>query len=380
MFAQMPVVGSPYQAALKEYKPAQPLKEVRALWITRTSIQNAKSIQTVIDSMRRNNLNTAMVQVRGRGESYYKSDFVPRAHGLEPGLDPLAEFLRLARQSGISVHAWVNVFLAADRETIRSASREHLIYVHTDWFLRDRNGRSMLELSRAELVRADVEGAFLDPSREAVRQYNVRVIGEILERYAVDGIHLDYIRYPSSQSGTIYDFGVPPSNPKTQKDFVYEMQVMQRSRWDFVTQMVAEIRSEVRRKRPQAILSAAVWPNKQKIEQRVFQMWPDWLRRGLIDYAFLMSYYDTIQRFDERLDPFYDPRINSRMILGVGLYRNPPPAVTLHQLKTSRAIGAAGICYFQANWFQGKDAPVREKNHQFPQMFATWSEPGLTAN
>ncbi|MCE9599677.1 MAG: family 10 glycosylhydrolase [Spirochaetia bacterium] len=371
------IEGSPYQAALQEYKPSIPEKEVRALWITRASLQTAKSIRAVIESMRRNNLNTAMVQVRGRGESYYVSDFVPRARGLEGGLDPLAEFMKVAKPYGISVHAWVNVFLAADRETIRTAPREHLIYTHRDWFLRDRTGRSMLEYSGAELIRADIEGGFLDPSNEAVRQYNVRVVGEILSRYAVNGIHLDYIRYPSSQAGTVYDFGMPLSNPRTQKDFVYEMQTTRKSRRDYITQMVAEIRSEVRRKNPDVILSAAVWPNKQKIEERVFQMWPEWLSRGLIDYAFLMSYYDTVQRFDERITPFFDPRINSRMILGVGLYRNPSPTVTLHQLKTSRAIGSAGICYFQANWFLSKDASEKEKRHQMPVMFGSWREAGL---
>ncbi|HMU82431.1 MAG TPA: family 10 glycosylhydrolase [Leptospiraceae bacterium] len=371
------VESSPYDVALSSYSPVTPLREVRALWIVRDSIKTTESIRAIVESMRRNKFNTAIVQVRGRGDAYYRSEFVPVAAGIAPGLDPLAEFIRVAKPYGISVHAWINVFLGADRESLRTAPKNHLAFAHRDWFLRDRSGRSMLTYSAREMRAADVEGAFLDPSNQDVRRYNVQVVHELLSKYPVDGIHLDYIRYPSSQTGTPFDFGINsllPTDPRKAPDIL----AMRKARAENVTQMVSEIREEIRRIGPSRILSAAVWPNKMKVEERVFQMWPEWLRSRLIDYAFLMAYYDTETLHDQRVSQFFDPEINNRMIIGVGIYKNPAPKVALHQLTSARAMGAAGICYFHAEWFLSKNAIEKEKKYQLPEVFDTWKDPGFT--
>lgn len=113
------------------------------------------------------------------------------------------------------------------------------------------------------------------------------------------------------------------------------------------------------------------------MEEHIFQAWPDWLRKNLLDYAFLMAYYDTAELHDTRIEQFFDPAINSRMIIGVGIYRNPKPQVALHQLRSARAIGAAGVCYFQANWFLSKDSQSKEKRYLLPAVFHVWREPGL---
>lgn len=372
----LPLCASPYRSALSNYEPAVPLREVRALWIVRDSLKTRQSIRAVIESMRRNNFNTALVQVRGRGDALYRSDFVPLAADIEPGLDPLAEFIRLARLDGIAVHAWVNVFLGADMTTRRTAPPNHLIHAHKDWFLKDKTGRSMLTYTRAELKRADAEGAFLDPALPAVREYTLRVMRELLVRYPVAGLHLDYIRYPFSTAGSNFDFGLATARFSA-GDQRTDAAAMRDLRSYYVTRMVLEIRAEMRKNFPSRILSAAVWPNRKKIEEHIFQPWPEWLRKNLLDYAFLMAYYDTAEVHDTRIEQFYDPAINSRMIIGVGIYRNPKPQVALHQLRSARAMGAAGVCYFQANWFLSKDSETKEKRYLLPAVFHVWREPGL---
>lgn len=111
--------------------------------------------------MKRNGFNVAIVQIRGRGDAVYSSRLINPAPGIEPGLDPLQEFIELATPEGIEVHAWVNVFLAADHHTLRRNDPEHLINTRRDCFLKDRQGRSMLDYTRNDLKEANVEGAFL---------------------------------------------------------------------------------------------------------------------------------------------------------------------------------------------------------------------------
>jgi hypothetical protein len=91
-----------------------------------------------------------------------------------------------------------------------------------------------------------------------------------------------------------------------------------------------------------------------------------------------MAYYDTETLHDQRVSQFFDPEINNRMIIGVGIYKNPAPKVALHQLTSARAMGAAGICYFHAEWFLSKNAIEKEKKYQLPEVFDTWKDPGFT--
>ena len=358
-----------YQRALANYKPRPLSHEVRALWIVRDQITTRARIREIVAAMERYNFNTAVVQVRGRGDAFYRSSLAPLAEGVEPGLDPLREFLRLARPRGIQVHAWINSFLALDEETRRWAPRSHLMYTRPHWFIRDREGRSLLDYTPREWKAANVEGAFLDPAVPEVRRLNVAIAEELVRRYEVDGIHLDYIRYPWSRANTVYDFGRDRAVAGTGAS-VEDTAAVNRLRRANITKMVAETRLALDRLAPGLILSAAVWPSDVKIREHIFQDFPGWLRAGLLDYAFLMAYYGTIRLHDDRLSRFHEPAINHRLVIGMGVFRDPRPEVTAHQLKSARAIGAAGVCYFRANWFYGKGARERVARHRIPEAFA----------
>src|SRR5947207_15709082 len=50
-----------------------PPNEVRALWVVRTTLTSPEKIRTMVQSAKDNGFNTLIVQVRGRGDSYYHS-------------------------------------------------------------------------------------------------------------------------------------------------------------------------------------------------------------------------------------------------------------------------------------------------------------------
>jgi uncharacterized lipoprotein YddW (UPF0748 family) len=104
-----PVAGDPPAAAGAN-------AEIRALWVLRTSLSSPASVQTLVQSARANGFNTLLVQVRGRGDSYFQSRLEPRAVELlrQPeSFDPLASVIEAARTAGLDVHAWVNVNLVS---------------------------------------------------------------------------------------------------------------------------------------------------------------------------------------------------------------------------------------------------------------------------
>jgi uncharacterized lipoprotein YddW (UPF0748 family) len=185
--------------------------EVRALWVTRASLSSPETIQQMVASASAHGFNTLFVQVRGRGDAYYNRGLEVRSPALasqSAAFDPLADTLARAREAGLRVHAWVNVNLVSSATEL-PASREHVIYEHPEWLMVPRElgpellaiePRSPEYLGRlARWTRANtesVEGLYVSPVHAGAHEHIVSIVADLVTRYAVDGIHLDYVRYP----------------------------------------------------------------------------------------------------------------------------------------------------------------------------------------
>src|SRR5262249_24206501 len=146
------------------------------------------------------------------GDAYYLNAQEPRPPQLarQPSFDPLAVTIARAHESGLTVHAWININLVAGLEL--PADRSHVIYRHPEWLMVPRaladdlavvNPRSPEYLERlSSFVRADsavLEGLYLSPITPGSAEYTLDVVRNIVKRYDVDGVHVDYIRYPSDE-------------------------------------------------------------------------------------------------------------------------------------------------------------------------------------
>src|SRR5262245_4865615 len=112
-------------------------EETRALWVTRSSLTSPAGIAALVRASKDAGFNTVLVQVRGRGDAYFKSPFEPRAADLvrQPeAFDPLAAVLAEAHAAGIRVHAWVNVNLVSSAVDL-PISPEHVIVRHPEWLM-----------------------------------------------------------------------------------------------------------------------------------------------------------------------------------------------------------------------------------------------------
>src|SRR5512138_3499251 len=89
--------------------PETPRAEVRGLWVVRTALVSAQELDRVVDAAAEAGFNALFVQVRGRGDAFYRSSLVPRSPLLEPqpdDFDPLARLLARAHARRLKVHAW----------------------------------------------------------------------------------------------------------------------------------------------------------------------------------------------------------------------------------------------------------------------------------
>ena len=356
-----------------------PSGEVRALWVLRTSLESSEAIRRMVRSAADNGFNTLFVQVRGRGDAYFTRGVEYRASGLaaQPdSFDPLAETLARAKEAGLRVHAWVNVNLVSSAAEL-PASRDHVIYEHPEWLMVPRelapellpiDVRSPEYLGRlARWTRANsttVEGLYASPVHPEAVAHTARVVADLVTRYAVDGVHLDYVRYPAGD----FDYGRaairvfeaemrarvsaseharvealqvidPFAWPET---FADEWRLFRQSR---LTSLVARLRSTVKGIRPAAVVSAAVVPDAEVAQREKLQDWRTWIENGFIDALCPMAYTSEPAEFAAQIADVRALAAGRPVWAGIGAYRLSPRE-TIDNISTARRLGVSGIILF----------------------------------
>ena len=367
------VAGAPRATA-----PAAAANDVRALWVTRATLASPEAVSRMVGAARSAGFNALLVQVRGRGDAYYQSSLEPRAAELSarPDFDPLALTIQQAHAAGIQVHAWVAVNLVSSAATM-PASREHIVYKNPEWLmvpralaaeLRRVDTRSPEYLGRlARWTRArndEVEGLYTSPLVPAAAAHVTAVVKELAERYALDGVHLDYVRYPGAE----YDFSqsalrefrltVRPELSAAERrkadarekldPFAYpdlyadRWNAFRRSR---LTALVMRVRTAVKAVRPSAVISAAVVPDAREAYDTRLQDWRTWLDQSLIDVLCPMAYTPEARLFETQIGMANDVASGRPVWAGIGAYRLSS-ADTLRFITASRRLGTSGVILF----------------------------------
>ena len=129
-----------------EDEKLSPLND-RYLWVIRDVLESKRSIDDMVNFAIEKNINHLFVQVRGRGDSFYESQFISRSQILTEGeFDPLAYLLNAANGKGINIHAWVNVYFLWSSKSLPNDERHIYICSSNGWILQ-KNGQWMLENS-----------------------------------------------------------------------------------------------------------------------------------------------------------------------------------------------------------------------------------------
>jgi uncharacterized lipoprotein YddW (UPF0748 family) len=296
---------------------------IRAVWVTRGDYRTAEDVKQIMSNCAAAGFNTVLFQVRGNGTAFYPSSFEPWADelgGQAPGWDPLALAVTEAHALDLDLHAWVNV-MPAWRGKTPPTNPEQLYNKRPQWFWYDQNG------ARQALCDFYVS---LNPCREDVRLYLVGVFEEIAREYEIDGLHLDYIRFPNE----------PPATPRgSGLDYPYDAETLSAyrqatgkapqddkeawNRWrtEQVTILVADIHAMLRRTRPTAALTAA----NGSVRERALTHFQDaraWVDQGVIDALFLMNYTDDPEEFSRRIDPWIAGDPNTAIVPGAWFGRH----------------------------------------------------------
>jgi uncharacterized lipoprotein YddW (UPF0748 family) len=334
------------------------MPEIRAMWVARWDITSPQACRTLVKLAREYDFNTLIVQVRGRGDALYKSAHEPRCEFLKDqpaDFDPLGVILEEAKKVGIEVHAWINANYTWDSKT-PPVSPEHIVNKRPDWLMR--TNENEVTMTGGD----DVEGAYTCPSNELFREYLKNVYLDVATHYDVDGVHFDFIRYPSprycycdcclAQFKSETDARISPERRKELANstdrIAYPLafpRQWDRFRREQITEIVYTIYDAVKAARPKMTVSASVFPDYSDAFSRRFQDWKRWLKDGKIDILFPMAYSKTTERFAELIQDAVSSSGGIPVVAGIGSWQIPAES-TVEKIEKARELGAAGFCLF----------------------------------
>lgn len=353
----------PYLERLLATTTVAPANEVRALWVVRDALRNVQSVDRLVDFAIQARFHLLFVQVRGRGDAYYRSTIEPPAAELEAPLedfDPLEYLIIRARRAGISVHAWVNVFYVWS-DPNRKPPPGHVVTKHPDWLLSSPRGVRQDAHDVRWWQEAGIEGYYLNPANPQVRAYTASVVADLVTHYPLDGVHLDYVRYPgrgftygpSERTRFALQWGVDPIDIGAARDQMSNVlgqgavaaldSAYVRDRAADVDSTVAAIRA-VTGSLP---LSAAVVADPDQGYLEKGQDWVRWLQRRTIDFAVPMAYALTPMQVEQRVRFYHNLVGRDRVLIGLALYdgRDQYLADTIPLIRHENAIGFSLFSY-----------------------------------
>src|SRR2546421_2314732 len=381
LLACVPVCAQEKSVSSPTPRAAAAANEVRALWVVRTTLTSPEKIRTMVQSAKENGFNTLIVQVRGRGDAFYHSRREPRAAELKdqpPEFDPLAVTLAEAKLQGLKVHAWLNTSLLANLDALPTDPK-HVYNRHPEWLAvprpvaaelyrmspRDPRYRArIVEWSRAN--RGELEGVYTGPANPKVREHIYRIWMDIIRKYPVDGMHFDYVRFASPDfdysrtSLKTFRRWLEPQLTASERDALKKTleanplaatDKYQEKFGDFqreqVTTLVERIYHAVKRRRPDVIVSAAVFANDENAFTRRFQDWRRWLQMGIVDVVCPMAYTPDTAIFQKQIEVATSTAhaAGRRVWAGIGSYPIPAES-TVEKINTARTIGTDGIILF----------------------------------
>lgn len=257
--------------------------------------------------LKANGVTDLFVNVAGAGFAHYPSLHLSRSKTYAERGDQLAACLAAARGTGVRVHAWVICFSAT-----RASSVEMSAFTKRGWRLKNTRG-ALTE--------------YLDPSNPDLRWHLFKAVEELVRNYPLAGVHLDFVRW--------YEGARKPVDAAAK-----------------VTTFVEGVRTRVRRIRPAAKLSAAVFGSETAVSS-VGQDWGAWIDRGLIDYAVPMNYLSVRADYAAAVKRQGLSPLRARHIIGgIGVTANESrlsAAQTIDQIKLARSVGFAGVSLFDLN-------------------------------
>ena len=300
--------------------------------------QQKSDLIRILDGLKAANMNATFMQVRSMCDAMYPSSYEPwsqfisSVRGADPGWDPLAFAIEEAHKRGIELHAWINPYRYSTSQTTHGE-------LPTDYFHTNRNW----------LLAYDSFTKILNPGLPQVVSQIKKIVGEVVNKYDVDGIIFDDYFYSYSGTNSTLDIEAQNLFRPAGKD-------LGDWRRENVNRMIAAVYDTIQKVKPWVTFGVSpfgTWTTNQNVAKArgvplptgigttadmYSQIYCDpvaWLEEGTVDYLSPQLYWTTFSAFPYgRLAPWWSELCNrfgkhfysSHSISGMTSGTGAPPA------------------------------------------------------
>lgn len=311
-----------------------PKYEFRAAWIATIAnidwpskkglsndVQKSEFIN-ILDRLQRDGLNAVIVQIRPNADAFYSSDIEPWSEYLsgrqgaapQPFYDPLKFMIDETHKRGMEFHAWINPYRAVFNLKTNSVAPNHITKTHPEWFITYGNAK------------------YFNPGLPEVMLYLQGIVRDIINRYDIDGFHMDDYFYPYKIGSK--DFPDNAAYARYSKGL--SKADWRRSNCDSIVKYIHQIIVTQKPMCKFGISPFGVWQNKKDDDEGSNTkagtddyngLYADvllWLKEGWIDYVAPQLYWEighNLCDYKTLVDWWAAHSFGKQVFIGHGLYK-----------------------------------------------------------
>lgn len=327
--------------------------EARGIFLDASSIpEDPAGISRLLDLLAATHFNIILPEVFRRGYTMYPARYTEQDPEFVGKGDVLGELVAGAHLRGMLVVPWVWAF------RVRSPGFGNPI------------------LSRFPALAARGPGTatdprFLSPADPRARELVYDILGELVSRYDLDGLMLDYIRYDeltpvdwTSETEFRLEYlarhGAIPTDLSEHSPLWPEWQLWREHQVDTA---VEDLSHQLRQGRPDFRIGVATFPNERYSRLHRLQNWRHWADNAWIDYDASMIYTPSVAILSHRIQAETDDFTRSNLLYPIlgPLRMTDPVEQALDQIDLVRGLQQPGILFFSLG-------------HMSPALFAALAE------
>lgn len=270
--------------------------ELKGVWIRPTET-SAEGVIATLDKIKASGIDNVFLETYYHGKTIFPSKTMERYQFLSQnekfvGFDPLKVWVDEAHKRNMKVHIWFETFYVGNDNP--KDNPKSILAVNPCWG--NKTKRDFDSLNPVPSL-SEHNGYFIDPANPDVQEFLEELITEIICNYHPDGINLDYIRYPQSVSAKFASYDLSnwgyTDYARTEFKNLYDKDPVDittddplwpcwaKYRQDKITSFVLRI-SQLTKKN-NTMLTAVIFPDKQKALETKQQDWKTWSALGYVD-------------------------------------------------------------------------------------------------
>lgn len=266
--------------------------ELKGTWIRPTQ-KNLSEVQKTLDKIKDTGINNVFLETFYHGKTIFPS-YTMNDYGFEfqnsefKNFDVLEAWVNEAHKRNIKVHVWFESFYVGNQSPKLNALS--ILAVKPQWMNRT---KQKAEFDGYVTHPQEHNGYFLDPANPEVTEFLLKLISEVSSRYKIDGLNIDYVRYPNiSKENWNNQWGYTKyAREEFFQIYAYDpMEIQPKSamwdnwsayRRDKITNYIEDASKIVRKNN--VLFSAVIFPDYKVSLQTKFQDWTRWIENGYMD-------------------------------------------------------------------------------------------------